>query len=115
MHRLAYLQALQIRDDYIVRASWSKDQGQGHLPRSGSLEPQSFRQGEWLALVECDAAGTDSVGAEGLGVALSDDTGALGALLSGTSTWTQEGDGLGTAGASAGSSLVAHTETGCGC
>jgi len=52
-----------------LNVAGSQDQGQGHLPGSGAIQPQPLRQSQWLALVELDAAGTYSMGEAGLGTA----------------------------------------------
>ena len=48
------------------------DRGRRHLPRSGALQSQPLRQGEWLALGLPHAAGAHSLGRAGVGTALPD-------------------------------------------
>lgn len=55
-----------------------------HLPRSGALLAQSFREGEWTALALRHAVGTAPVGQVHLGAAGAHGAHALGALRRGT-------------------------------
>src|SRR5512145_3219263 len=77
---------------YNRTAARSEDQSQRDLPRSSAFQPQSFCESQWLALAESHVVGAHSVGAAGLGVALSHGVGTFGTVLPGQGSQTQETD-----------------------
>src|SRR6185312_1398429 len=91
------------------------DRGEGDLSRSCPLLARAFCQSQRPALDQPDAVGPDPLGGAGLGVALSDGAGALGALCSRTRTAAQDPDRLGPTDGPASPPLDGTARAGAGC
>ena len=98
-------------DDTIERRRGKKITAKGIYRdpvRSSPVSSGGGGQGERLALAVLDAAGRDSVGRPGVGVALSDRAVPVGAVLQGARARTPQADGSCPADAGAGGTLAAR-------
>ena len=94
--------------------SGRQDQGPGHLPGRGALQPPAVGQGQWSALDIPDVAGTGAVVRPPLGAAGAHRAGALVPLLPAAGTPAQEDHRLGAADGHAAAPLAAPPLPGAG-
>ena len=91
-----------------------QDQGARHLPRPGPLQPRPLRQGQRPALDHGDAPRPDPLGRPGLGPAVPDRAGALGALRARARAAAQDADRPGAPAPAPGRPLAARAPAGRG-